>query len=138
MNEKAKNLRLKNWAIGSVIIALFLGYACVILTNFTRSPYANETNRNVMLGLWDKTGVGDSHLEVLQNYWSLPESELSLSTENADCWFVRMPGEIFASDWVLNLAFTDGRVTSVMMRSTDGPKPHGAPEDSGSGRGCGY
>lgn len=82
--------------------------------------------------------IGDDYEKVLKSLWSLPHRELTLSTGEPGCSFVSMPSEIFASDWRLYVGFEKDRVDSVVVRSSDGPKPKDAPEDVGTGKQCGF
>jgi hypothetical protein len=94
-----------------------------------RTRKSNEPNRTALLQIRDAVSIGASHADVLTAYWQHRTDELRLSAERPVGWSVRMPLEFGASDWMLLIEFTDGRVSAVRIRTSDGPPPEDGPKD---------
>lgn len=127
------------FALAIVLIAI-ASYAAMVIVpgELIRLHYANRSNRELLLELRNRIQIGDSFEDVLNRYWSVArKGELRLRAEYPGCWTVEMPSELLATDWVLYSSFEESGVAGIAVRSYDGPKPMGAPEDIGSQRNCG-
>jgi hypothetical protein len=106
-----------------------------------RLPFSNEENRVQLLELRDRIKLGQNYEEVLEHFWANEgrHRELRLTTDSRDCWYISMPHEVLATDWLLYVSFDNARVSAIKVRSYDGPKFPGMPDDIGSGLDrCGF
>ncbi len=91
---------------------------------------ANEPNRNALLELYGLVKLGDTYEAVLNAYWKTRTDELRIDVDSPDFWYVCMPGELGATDWILNFDFKEKKVSSIKFRSSDGDKPKNKPKES--------
>jgi|SRR5215204_5792021 len=89
----------------------------------------NQPNRAALMHIRDAIPLGASHSEVLAAYWQHRSDALKISIETPTNWSVGMPAEFGASDWYLGIDFNDGKVTSLHVRTLDGPPPKDGPKD---------
>ena len=91
----------------------------------------NAPNRVALLKIREGIHLGDGYESVLRSYWQHAPCDLRLSAGSSQAWSVSMPYEFGARDWVLIIQFTEGKVSAVRVRTSDGPPPNGAPADLG-------
>ena len=92
----------------------------------------NASNRTAILKIREELRVGDGYDQTLRTYWQYAPKDLRLDSGSSQTWSVSMPSEIGARDWVMYLNFSDGKVSGIRVRTSDGPPPSDAPEDVGS------
>lgn len=107
-------------------------------TDLFRFHSANARNREGLIILRDRVQVGDSYEEVLKKYWQKDEYDLTLRPIDEKCWLVLMPSEIFATDWRMTIGFEADRVSAIKIRTSDGPRSTGSPDDIGYGSARGH
>ena len=93
----------------------------------------NEPNRIARLAIRDAIALDASYSEVLGTYWKHRTDSLRLFAERPTRWSIETPLELGARNWGLSVEFEDGKVTAVRVRTSDGPKPKGGPEDKEKG-----
>ncbi len=125
--------------IAGAFAALVAGYFIwwVFLTpDFVTWHRFNAENRTSLLKVRESIRLGDGYEDVLRAYWQHASSELRLVPVSPKTWSVSMPHEILAMDWVMYIDFSNGKVSAIKVRTSDGPPPPGAPADiSGQGEG---
>ena len=126
-----KHMRWTKLIVG-VIAALIVSYLVwwVFFTpDFINTHGSNASNRATLIKVRENIRIGDSYENVLRAYWQHRSPDLRLDPVNPQLWLVSMPNEIFAKDWVMYIDFSDGRVSVIRVRTSDGPPPSDAPED---------
>lgn len=91
----------------------------------------NASNRAAIFRIREELRVGDDYEKVLRIYWQYAADELRLYSGCPQTWTVSMPPELGASQWVLFLDFSDGKVSAIKVRTSEGPPPSDGPEDVG-------
>jgi hypothetical protein len=114
-----------------VLSVMLAGYVWSIFGSgdWIYTHWRNAPNRAALLKIRGKLQVGDSYEKTLRAYWRNASCDLRLNAESAETWSVVMPFEIGASDWVMYVDFSDGKVSSIRVRTSDGPTPGDGPED---------
>lgn len=92
---------------------------------------SNQANRDALNRIHAALQRGDTHATVLEKYWQLRTDELRINTESPKSWRVRMPLEMGAGDWSLEIDFDEatGKVTAIRVRTSNGPAPKDGPPD---------
>lgn len=85
-------------------------------------------NRTTLLGIYSNLTVGMLESEASMMVSAQLTNELKLISLDEGI-FLRMPLEWGASDWNLTVEFSNRAVTSVRIRTSDGPAPLNAPMD---------
>lgn len=99
----------------------------------------NQRNRVQIIRLRESISLDDSYIDVLRAYWKYRGlGELKLDPLSDDCWAVRMPYEVFSTDWVLYIGFQNERISGIIIRTSDGPRPADGPDDIGMANICGF
>ena len=88
----------------------------------------NEGNREVLNSLDASIEIGDSHINVLNKYWNLPEHGMRIYVNSPEEWSITMPREIAATNWIMVLRFADSRLSEVEIRNAEGSFPADAPQ----------
>jgi hypothetical protein len=91
----------------------------------------NASNRAAILTIREELRIGDGYQKALRTYWRFASKDLRLDSGSPQTWSVSMPSEFGAREWVLYLDFSDGKVSGIRVRTSDGPRPSLAPEDVG-------
>ena len=65
--------------------------------------------------------LGMSQSEVEETFRSAHYDELTLSRQGRDTWIINTPMEFGASNWCLDLTFTDNLLNGVVVRFVDDP-----------------
>ena len=92
----------------------------------------NASNRAAILKMRDDLRVGDSYDKALRIYWQYAPKDLTLYSGSPQTWSVSMPSEFSEREWVMYLDFSEGKLSGIRVRTSDGPPPSDAPEDVGS------
>jgi hypothetical protein len=93
-----------------------------------RTHGGNAANRANLLGIYSNLTVGMSECDAARTVSNRLTAELKLVSLDEGL-FLRMPLEWGASDWNLTVECSNRAVTSVRIRTSDGPAPLGAPRD---------
>ena len=96
---------------------------------FTHSK--NAPSRVALIGIREEIKLGNDYEAILKSYWRQKSKDLTLHTGSPQIWTVSMPYELGATNWVLYIEFSEGRVSALRVRTSDGPAPSGAPVDVG-------
>jgi hypothetical protein len=115
------------------VIVAYYGWAVFRSGDVFQPHAANAANREALVRIYSRISVGAPHEVVLQEYWSNRTSDLRLRADSSERWAVSMPSEFGASDWLLIVEFSAGKVRAVRVRTSDGPRPREAPPDKGQG-----
>jgi hypothetical protein len=91
----------------------------------------NTPNRAALLEIREGIHIGDGYESALRSYWQHAAKDLNLYADSPKTWAVSMPFEIGATDWVLYVDFSDGKVSAMRVRTSNGPPPNEAPADVG-------
>jgi hypothetical protein len=122
-----KNTRSLLLAVIAVVIVGLVWVKGFWLTEVFHTPANNEPNRKALLQMRAAIVTGTPHSDVLAAYWKYRTDALRLVADTPTHWFIRMPAELGASDWLLVIEFQDNRVVAVQLRTSDGPPPKDAP-----------
>lgn len=125
-----------NWTklAAIAVVILISGYFVwwIFFTpDFFHRHNMNAANRAALINFRENIRVGDSYENVLRAHWHQSSRELRLTPASPQLWTVSMPHEILSTDWVMYIEFADGKVFTIKVRTSDGPRPHDAPEDVG-------
>lgn len=88
----------------------------------------NQGNRDALKALHASIKIGDSHINVLTEFWDLPVHDLMLNVNSPDVWSITMPSEFTAAHWIMVLRFADSHLIDVETRSAEGTLPADAPQ----------
>jgi hypothetical protein len=124
-------MTIKHSQLLIVIALLVLGLVWVTgfwFTEVFRTRANNEPNRKALLQIHAAVAIGAPHAEVLAAYWKHRTDGLRLVADTPTAWWMTMPAELGATDWLLLIEFKDQRVTSVQLRTADGPPPKEGPQ----------
>ena len=113
--------------LGFLIIGVWITFF-VFRVVFT-PPRLNQDNRDALAKIHSAIDIGDTRSQVLRDYYDNRTVMLRLLADYPDEWVIRMPMELGASDWTVKIDFDQEKVTSVRIRTMDGPKPNIGPED---------
>ncbi len=94
-----------------------------------RTHHGNESNRVALLRIREAIPIGAARSDCLSIYEALRTAELSLISNSAEHWLIRMPLEVGATDWNLIVEFEDDCVVAVKVRTSNSPPPHDGPPD---------
>lgn len=94
---------------------------------FTHSK--NTPNRAALLKMREEIQIGDGYEAVLKSFWQHTTRDLRLDAGGPQTWTVSMPYELAARNWVMYVEFSNGKVSALKVRTSDGPRPHDAPAD---------
>jgi hypothetical protein len=120
-----------------LLVAIWPAWFVLFSGELLRFHYHNVTNRERLTSVRDGLKIGDRYERVLNVFWNVASnSELQLRANHKDCFIVRMPSEILATDWIMYLSFEANSLSGIYVRSSDGPKTNTMPADIGSGGGC--
>ena len=101
----------------------------------------HHRNRTELIQLHDQIAVGMSAAEATQVLERFRSSHLHLdhASPGASRWHVSTPLELGATNWTLDVQFSDGSVSATRVRTVDGEHYHptGAPADRGDWRSTG-
>lgn len=85
-----------------------------------------------MLEIRSNLKQGSTIAEVEQIFLKYKTEELRIEKwNNEKILIMKMPPEITSADWQLYIAFENEKVSSILIRSSDGPKPLNSPADIG-------
>jgi len=119
-----------SWSRPCVGLAITLGLsAAVVAAWFLRNQLVNPLNRAALLSLQMGLEPGQPAEVVREKFRAIGNAALRLHENSPRDWFVRMPMEWGGSDWLLLVEFTDGKVSAIRVRNSDGVQPAGAPQD---------
>jgi hypothetical protein len=95
----------------------------------------HHRNRAELIRLHDQIDVGMSAAQASQVLERFRSSHLRLdhARPEASPWYISTPLEIGATNWTLDVQFSDGRISATRVRTEDGEhrRPTGAPPDRG-------
>lgn len=131
-------MKIKRSHLFQAILVLVVGAIWVKAFWFTevfRTHKSNEPHRAALVQIQDAVALGASHADVLAAYWRHRTDSLRLFADRPTDWVISMPLEFGASDWKLLIEFENGRVTTVRVRTADGPPPKDGPKDKKKGAG---
>jgi len=106
-----------------------LGWFVLFSGLFLVRHEVNTPNRAALLRMHGEIVPGSAPADVREVYRRNATPSLKLLEHPAWPWAVRMPIEWGGTDWLLFVDFQEGRVSSVRMRTSDGPAPEGGPPD---------
>lgn len=118
--------KIKRSQVIVAVIALVVGYVWVRgfwFTEVFHTHKSNEPNRAALLQIQAAIPIGASRDEVLTSYWRHRTDSLKLFADRPTDWIITMPQEFGASDWKLLVEFQDGKVKTLRVRKSDGPRP---------------
>ena len=114
-----------------VLVGTFYGWWILASGEWFYTHGGNASNRAALLKIREQLSVGDGYEKTLKTYWQYASPDLRLYSGSPQMWSISMPSEFGASDWVLYLDFSDGKVSAIRVRTSDGPRPSAAPNDLG-------
>lgn len=91
----------------------------------------NQKNRNALVKMHGVLTPGDPTAKILTTYNQYRTAELSIDARSATEQRIDMPLEFGAGNWRLVILCdpATGKITSVQMRTEDGPAPKDGPPD---------
>ena len=125
-------MKIKRSHILAATVVLVLGIVWVRVFLFGEvfnTHKRNKPHRAALMHIRDAIPLGASYSDVLAAYWQHRSDALNISIDTSTNWSVGMPMEFGASDWYLGIDFQDGNVTSLRVRTSDGPPPKDGPQD---------
>jgi hypothetical protein len=118
------------WIGGFVGAVLFTFMALIAVMNrkIAQAHERNAPNRAALLAIHTNVVVGAPEAEAkgLIERFSTPQLKLGSDSEHIRVW---MPFEVGAGDWCLQIHLSNGVVSAVQMRTSDGPAPVAGPAD---------
>ncbi len=111
--------------IVALLLAISLGVGVKVMFSSHR---ANAGNRQALIRIHDHLTVGQSIEDVRVAFGRYKTDELKFHEDEKEV-VITMPLEFGAKDWLLRVEIENGSITEVLMRTTDGPKPLGSPDD---------
>jgi hypothetical protein len=93
-----------------------------------KSHGANEPNRKALMRIHEQARIGMAEEEFRTLFEANKTDELTLARFD-DLYDISMPFEVGAKDWRLLASIDNGTIRELRIRTTDGPKPEGSPED---------
>lgn len=111
-----------------LFLVLVAGAIAAMLSRSFRLHGSNAANRTALLGIYSNLTVGMPEPEAVRTVSNRLIGELKLVSLDKGI-FLRMPLEWGASDWNLTVECSNRAVTSVRIRTSDGPAPIYAPKD---------
>ena len=114
-----------------VFIALLFVFVCsaVVWIHSFPSHESNKQNREALIRIFNKLDLGNTEQSVRNIYNEHKTNDLGLSTDDRGEWCISMPYEFGSTDWRIYLTFEKSHLTKAMIRTMDGPKPNGSPDD---------
>jgi hypothetical protein len=98
----------------------------------------HHRNRTELIQLHDQVAVGVSAADAAQVLDRFRSSHLELhhAKPGAPQWHISTPSEFGATNWTMDVQFSDGRISATRVRTDDGEhrRPSEAPADRGMWR----
>ena len=131
----ASSMKRKNLISGLIVTIVLLSFYTWLFFasgDFFYTHGQNAANRTAVLKIREKLRVGDGYETALRIYWEHASDDLRLYSGSPDTWSISMPHEVGAREWVLYVDFSNSKVTTLRVRTSDGPPATDAPEDVSS------
>jgi len=107
-------------AVGVCYCRWVLRSGAVFATGRTNAP-----NRAALVAVRDGVKIGAPHSDVLAAYWQLRTPDLRLRADEPTKWFIGMPLEFGARDWVLGCCISSSRMVELpQSESAQRTVPH--------------
>ena len=124
-------MKRRRFIVGLIValVGTFYGWWILASGEWFYTHWGNASNRAALLKIREEIRVGAGYEKALTIYWQHASPDLRLYSGSAKMWSISMPSEFGASDWVLYLDFSDGKVSAIRVRTSDGPRPGDGPND---------
>ena len=119
----------KSKIIGTVILVIVI--PVLIYFNVFHTKIQNGPNRQALSVMMQNLSIDDSKEDFDKIYEKYKTDKLNLYKSEGNQWYVRMPIEFGATDWILLVDFKNDKITGIKIRISDDIifHPKDAPED---------
>jgi hypothetical protein len=116
-------------AIVIICVAIYYGWWIFLSGDNLYTASRNAPNREALRKIHQMIDLEMSYEDVLHVYWKESLRDLRLYAESPESWYISTPLEFSATNWDLNIDFTDEQVSALRIRILDGAVPQDGPQD---------